>query len=373
METFPDEPVIGTLWEKDDFDSLIAWCNQKGASDISLVPEKKAFSRIHGKWCSVTKGKILKASIEMFAQQSSNNMGVVAVISSGEDYDYSYELMLDRETKIRLRANATGCYTNMGDGINLIFRFIPEQIPSVEDLGLEESLLEGIFPDAGLCLVAGTMGSGKSTLLAAIMREIRINQSHRSVVTYESPIEFNLTDIPEAEGCILQTEVPRNLNGFHRAPENAARRAVDVMLIGESRELETFKGVCESAEIGTATYTTVHTQSVAETVRRIINKFPAEQRNYMYASLVSSLRMIVYQTLVPKKGGGRVAVREWLSISKEFRSKLLDASPEKADLLFREEIYKNGQALIPYAENLLKDDLITQNELQKIIKKYDVA
>jgi len=341
------------------------------ASDVSIIPNFHVSTRVHGSWCHATEGLVQRQDIERYLEHTTQNSGAMGIMMNGHDLDFSYEVMVARGIRKRFRVNASACSTGQGLGVNIVFRSIPSTPPSVEDLGLEPSLLEFIVHDSGLVLVAGTMGSGKTTLLSAVIRYIRENQPGRFTVTYEFPIEFDLVGIPGAKGPIVQTEIPTHLQHFEHAPANAARRAVDVMLVGESREPETFRSTCLAAEIGTAAYTTVHTQSVAETVRRIILSFPQKERNDALAALLGSLRMVVYQMLVPRADGtGRVAVREWLPISKTFRRQLMGADLSEMDQLFHNEIYANGQPLIPYAQGLLERGDIDMDTFRRVERKH---
>ena len=256
METFPSEPVKASAWKLSDFDALLQWSHGVGASDIILMPETYAYHRIHGGWVPATQRPITNTDICEYLPSVTKLPAAESMLSHGSDIDASYDVIVSREARVRFRVNATACQTMRGRGVTIIFRSIPTIPPTTQELGLEPSLMEGIVHPAGLVLIAGTMGSGKTTLLSSVIRHIRENQPHRYVVTYEFPIEFNLTDIPGALGPIAQTEIPRHLESFEIAPVNATRRAIDVMLIGESRDLPTFRGVCEAAEIGTAAYTT---------------------------------------------------------------------------------------------------------------------
>lgn len=372
MGTFPNEPLSPPVWSTDDFDALLRWSvEDMDASDINIIPEFPICHRVHGRWCHATANPVRLHDIVQFLESCSQNQGAMALLAHAKDLDFSYELIVGRGLRKRFRVNASACSCLAGLGVNLVFRSIPGSPPTVGGLGLEQELLDCVFHDAGLALVAGTMGSGKTTLLSAILRDIRENQPHRSIVTYEFPIEFDLVNIPGAMGPIVQTEIPTHLKSFDHAPVNAARRAVDVLLVGESRDRDTFRGICEASELGTATYTTVHTNSVAETVRRIVNKFRQEERSYVLTSLLGNLRVIIYQMLVPRADGqGRVAVREWLPISKTFRREVMGADLASMDQLFHEEIYRNGQPLIPYAEGLLREGLIDEDTFRSVQRRH---
>ena len=146
-------------------------------------------------------------------------------------------------------------------GVKIVFRTIPSMPPVLEDLNVEQGILDHAMPSNGLVLVTGVMGSGKSTLLAAILRRI-IETGGRNVSTYEAPIEFDFDAVPNPGGPVSQSTIPEHLKSFLTATRNSTRTAPDVVLIGESRDPDTLRGMMESAEIGVAAYSTVHTLSL---------------------------------------------------------------------------------------------------------------
>ena len=177
----------------------------------------------------------------------------------------------------RFRGNATPVADGYSTGVKIVFRTIPSMPPALEDLNVEQGILDHAMPSNGLVLVTGVMGSGKSTLLAAILRRI-IESGGRNVSTYEAPIEFDFDAVPNPGGPVSQSTIPEHLKSFLTATRNSTRTAPDVVLIGESRDPDTLRGMMESAEIGVAAYSTVHTRSVPETLSRIINVFPFAER-----------------------------------------------------------------------------------------------
>ena len=161
-------------------------------------------------------------------------------------------------------------------------------------------------------------------LLAAILRRI-IETGGRNVSTYEAPIEFDFDAVPNPGGPVSQSTIPEHLKSFLTATRNSTRTAPDVVLIGESRDPDTLRGMMESAEIGVAAYSTVHTRSVPETLSRIINVFPFAERLQVAATLLSSLRLVISQRLLPlPDNNGRIALREYLAFTPEIREMLLE-------------------------------------------------
>jgi len=183
----------------------------------------------------------------------------------------------------------------------------------------------------GLVLIVGGTGTGKSTLLASMMDEmLRRRPCH--LLTYESPIEFVLRS---QSGLVAQTEIPRDLASYADAVPNALRRAPDTIMVSETRDGETMRALSQFAQTGHGVYTTLHTDSVAGALPRAIEMFGPAERALIFAKLVDVLRGIVHQRLVPRVGGGRVAIREYLAFGPALREALLASSDKGAGEWYR--------------------------------------
>lgn len=365
-ELFPFEPLL--RWEHGQFDELLLWGTHAGMSDLLLQSGDPAWMRLHGQWRRVSERPI--TSDELFAaleKMTRNNSVSASLKSSGSDYDFSYQIEETRGVRFRYRGNAMPVADGYATGVKMVFRTIPSAPPELPTLGVEPHLLEHAFPSNGLVLVTGVMGSGKSTLLAAILREI-IERGGKHVSTYEAPIEFDLRAIPHIEGPVSQSSVPEHLKSFLAATRNSTRTAPDVVLIGESRDPETLRGMIESAEIGVTAYSTVHTRSVPETLTRIINVFPYAERLQITATLLASLRLVVSQRLIPRADGeGRVAVREYLPFTPEVREALLDTPTERLVPACEELLPAHGRRMQEAALSLHGKGLIDGNALAAIL------
>ena len=314
QEMYPYEPRI--RWETAQINELLLWATGGGMSDIQLCSSQPVWVRKDGIWQRVTTRPITTDELLAGLERITRNNSIAALIKSGQDdYDFAHQIEETRGVRRRYRGNAGAVADGYSTGVKIVFRTIPSTPPRLEALDVEQDILDHATPENGLVLVTGVMGSGKSTLLAAILRHV-IETGGRNVATYESPIEFDLTSIPDPGGPVSQSSVPEHLQSFLRAVRNSTRTAPNVVLIGESRDAETLRGMIESAETGVAAYSTVHTRSVPETLSRIINVFPVEERLQVSVTLLSSLRLVVNQRLVPKAGGtGRVALREYLAFT----------------------------------------------------------
>jgi defect-in-organelle-trafficking protein DotB len=163
-----------------------------------------------------------------------------------------------------------GCYVDGHEGIQITIRTIPTAPPALSSLQLPQSIIDAIAPQEGVVYVTGATGSGKSTLLAAIIKELAENpDSNRKILTFESPIEFVYDSVEMPSAVVSQSEIPRHLPSFAAGVRNALRRKPRLILVGEARDTETINAVLEAALTGHPVYTTLHTNGVAETIRRL--------------------------------------------------------------------------------------------------------
>lgn len=266
---YPTAPRI--RWEHTDLNDLLLWGSHSGMSDLILRSSDRAWMRVYGIWRAVTDRSISADELLAGLERMTRNNSIAALLKSGQkDYDFAHQIDEARGLRRRYRGSATPVADGYATGVKLTFRTIPSEPPALATLDVEQAILEYAFPENGLVLVTGVMGSGKSTLLAAILREI-IETGGRNVATYESPIEFDYDAIPNRGGPVSQTSIPEHLGDFLTATRNSTRTAPDVVLIGESRDKETLRGMIESAEVGVAAYSTVHSRSVPETISRILH------------------------------------------------------------------------------------------------------
>jgi twitching motility protein PilT len=243
----------------------------------------------------------------------------VPSLDSKEVYALIYEIMNDKQRKdfeenlecdfsfeipgvARFRVNAF----NQNRGSGGVFRTIPSKVLTMEDLGMGDVFRSISQTNRGLITVTGPTGSGKSTTLAAMMDYVNANR-YQHILTIEDPIEF----VHESKKCLVnQREVHRDTHGFDAALRSALREDPDIILVGEMRDLETIRLALEAAETGHMVFGTLHTSSAAKTVDRIVDVFPAAEKAMVRSMLSESLQAVISQTLLKKRGGGRVAAHE---------------------------------------------------------------
>jgi len=212
--------------------------------------------------------------------------------------DFSFEI----PDLARFRVNAF----NQARGAGAVFRTIPTEILTLEQLGAPKIFKDISMYPRGIVLVTGPTGSGKSTTLAAMVDYVNDNRPDH-ILTIEDPIEF----VHESRRSLInQREVHRDTLGFAEALRSALREDPDVILVGEMRDLETIRLALTAAETGHLVFGTLHTSSAAKTIDRIVDVFPAGEKDMVRSMLSESLRAVISQTLLKKNGGGRVAAHE---------------------------------------------------------------
>ena len=276
---------------------LLAFSVKQGASDLHLSAGLPPMIRVDG--------DVLKINAPVLSNDDAQKL-IYSVMSDKqiEDFKASLELDLsfDLEGVARFRVNAF----HQQRGVGAVFRTIPNQIVTMSDLQMGPVFEQICQTARGICLVTGPTGSGKSTTLAAMVNYINeTRQEH--ILTIEDPIEF----VHESKKCLVnQREVHRDTLGFSEALRSALREDPDVILVGEMRDLQTIRLALEAAETGHLVFATLHTQSAAKSIDRIIDVFPAEEKSVVRSMLSESLMAVISQTLVKKPEGGRVAARE---------------------------------------------------------------
>lgn len=284
-------------------DAFFKLMNDQGASDLHLVSGSQPILRVHGDMERV-KYKLLendelKAILYEICPENK-----IKVFEETGDIDFGYEV----PNLARYRCN----FFQQKWGIGAVFREIPSEILTVEQLGLPPVLNKMSMLHKGLVLVTGPTGSGKSTTLAAMVDYVNRNKKSH-IITVEDPIEFS----HKSQSCVVNhREVGLHTQSFKAALRGALREDPDIILVGEMRDLETIELALEAASTGHLVFGTLHTQSAAKTVDRVIDVFPSHQQAQIRTTLSESLKGVVAQNLfkrIDKKG--RLAVLEILVVT----------------------------------------------------------
>lgn len=360
----PNEPIRFT---QEDVDRLLLHSEDLGASDIFFKTLTPVIAKIHGVYHRVTRRQLSHVEVSDIIN-GIYGPNATAQLQKGEDVDMPYEVKRDRYSRSRYRVNGTACLVEGGFGIEVTLRTIPTVPKTLDDLGVEEVIRSSFRPRVGMVLVSGATGSGKSTLLAAMIAHIKADPAEqRRILTYEAPIEFVYDAIEGANGEVVQTQVPEHLPSFGRGVRNSLRRAPDAILIGELRDYETTHAGIEASMTGHLVFGTLHTNSVAETVRRLIAMFPANEKNGAAKDLLNSIKLLINQTLVPSTDGKRVALREFLVMTDEIRDTLMDIDPDDLTREVREVLKMYGQPLAVDARLKLDEGRISRETYLMVV------
>lgn len=235
-------------------------------------------------------------------------------------------------------------------------------------MNLPDNIIEAIAPQEGIVFITGATGSGKSTLLASIIRElIETSDSNRKVLTYESPIEFVYDEIETISAVVSQSEIPRHLPNFADGVRNALRRKPRLIMVGECRDAETISAALEAALTGHPVYTTLHTSGVAETMRRLVTSFSGEERLGRTIDILETIRLCIWQKLVPTVDERRVALREYLVFDEEVRDILLEGDPNEVTSATRKLVRQKGQLMTWDAKMKFEQGIISERVYKLII------
>ena len=280
-----------------DIGELLGFSFKNGASDLHLSAGMPPIIRVDG--------DCRKINVPPLDHKEVHDM-VYDIMNDKQRKDYEEFLECDFSFEVpglaRFRVNAA----NQNRGAFAVFRTIPSKILSLEELNAPSIFKDISEYPRGVILVTGPTGSGKSTTLAGMV-DYKNNTEYGHILTLEDPIEF----VHESKKCLVnQREIHRDTLGFSEALRSALREDPDVILVGEMRDLETIRLALEAAETGHVVFGTLHTSSAAKTIDRIVDVFPAAEKEMVRSMLSESLRAVISQTLLKKKGGGRVAAHE---------------------------------------------------------------
>jgi twitching motility protein PilT len=340
------------------FDRLL----ERGGSDLHLTPDYPPMYRVRGELVPdagrpLTNGQVEEMMLKLLTPEQRSTF------ESTGDLDFAHA----HGTRARFRAN----YLRKLTGVGAVFRAIPTQIKTLDELGVPPGIRKLVDLKAGLVLVTGPTGSGKSTTLAAMIDHINRTRSGH-ILTIEDPVEF----VHEPKKCsITHKEVGEHVPSFLDAIRRAGRENADVILVGELRGAETMKAALQLSSFGILIFATVHTNSAAATIDRYVNAFPSDQQPQIRGLLADSLAGIVAQQLVPRADGkGRVAAHEILHGSLALASLIRERKTQQIASLIQGGVSDGMQLMDAALEKLVRAGTVTAAEAWvKAIEKDQFA
>lgn len=284
---------------------------EKNASDLHLAVGSPPQIRVDGRLLTLdmdalTPDATKKLAYSMMSERQKQRF------EENSELDMSFGI----ENMSRFRCNV---FVQRGN-VSVALRQIPYKVPSFEELGVDKAIIELANLPRGLVLVTGPTGSGKSTTLAALIDKVN-RERHSHILTVEDPIEY----LHRHQSCLVnQREVGSDTKSFAIALKYALRQDPDVVLVGEMRDLETISEALNISETGHLTFATLHTNSCAETINRIVDVFPTNQQEQIRVTVSFVLQGVVSQQLVPRIGGGRVLATEVMMCTPAVRALIRD-------------------------------------------------
>ena len=338
---------------KQELDDLMINTAQENASDLHLSVGRYPTLRINGRLVPLTNKEVLtpKKVEELVDALLTDEQK--AKFTKDKEIDLSYEF----EKKARFRINV---FYQRGF-TSVAFRLIPSKIRTLEDLGMPSTVYSFAKQAQGFVLITGPSGHGKSTSLAALIDRIN-HQRYDHIVTIEDPIEYVYTQ----DRCIIdQREVHTDTRSFNNALRSIFREDANVILVGEMRDWETISTAVTAAETGHLVFATLHTNSAAQTIDRIIVSFPASQQGQIRAQLAANLLGIVSQRLIPGTDGGRIPAVEMMFANSAVRNLIRENKVHQLDLVINTSSDEGMVSLNNSLAELVKDKRITMESAEK--------
>ena len=339
-----------------DITQLLAFSVKNKASDLHLSAGLPPMLRVHG--------DVKRINLPVMEHKEVHAM-VYDIMSDTQRKQYEENLECDFSFEVnglaRFRVNAF----NQKRGAAAVFRTSPSKVLTLEQLNAPKIFQELALKPRGMVLVTGPTGSGKSTTLAAMIDYLNDN-AHGHILTVEDPIEF----VHESKKCLInQREVGPMTHSFSNALRSALREDPDAILVGEMRDLETIRLAMTAAETGHLVFGTLHTSSAAKTVDRIIDVFPAEEKEMVRAMLSESLVAVISQTLCRNKdGSGRVAAHEIMLGTPAIRNLIREAKVAQMYSTIQTSSSMGMQTLDQNLTELVKRNLISPAEARSKAK-----
>lgn len=333
-----------------DVHKLLAFSLKKGASDLHLSAGMPPMVRLHG---DMTKLDVPAFGDEQLLSMLHAIMDEEQRTAFTENPDIDFAIQVPEIGRYRVNVFM------QTRGPAAVFRTIPTEVPTLDELGMPQILADLALKERGLILVTGPTGSGKSTTLAAMINHI--NQKTRGhIITVEDPIEF----LHRPQGCLInQREVGRHTKTFASALRSALREDPDVILVGELRDIETTSLAITAAETGHVVFGTLHTNSAAKTVDRVIDIFPSEAQSQIRAMFSESIVGIVSQVLLKKKDGkGRACAQEILVAMPAIRNLIREEKTSQINSMIQTGSKYGMQSLDQCLKKLVMEGVVSAED-----------
>jgi len=341
-----------------DITELLGFSVKQGASDLHITAGMPPLIRVDGDIRRINVPGMDHKEVHGLIYEIMND-------KQRKDYEEFWETDFSFEVPNLARFRVNAFMQNRGAAA--VFRTIPAKVLTMEQLGMGEIFRKISDVPRGLVVVTGPTGSGKSTTLAAMVDYIN-DTKYEHILTIEDPIEF----VHQSKKCLVnQREVHRDTLGFNEALRSALREDPDIILVGELRDLETIRLALTAAETGHLVFGTLHTTSAAKTIDRVIDVFPAAEKDMVRSMLSESLQAVISQALLKKPGGGRVAAHEIMMGSPAIRNMIREDKVAQMYSAIQTGASLGMQTLDQCLKGLVAKGLVSREEAKTKAKMPD--
>ncbi len=343
-----------------DINELLKYSLESGASDLHLSVGSIPMVRIHG-----TMKKLQLPELDLDTMIKIKD----SVLNDNQKQIFDEKLEIDFSTALENKGRFRVNFFNQINGMSAVFRTIPSEIKSTEELGIPPIMNQLSMKEKGLILLTGPTGSGKSTTLAAMIDHINENKSCH-IITIEDPVEYFHYS---KNSLINQRELGQSTHSFSNALRSSLREDPDVILVGEMRDLETIQLALTAAETGHLVLSTLHTSSAVKTIDRIIDVFPSGQKSQIRSMLSESLEAVIAQKLLQNKDrNGRVPASEIMIANDAVRNLIREDKIYQIPTLIQSGGQDGMQSLDQDLQRLVGRGLIDRNDASKVADNKEI-
>jgi defect in organelle trafficking protein DotB len=353
-----------------EFKAVMLEALAQEASDVFVQPGQPIVARINGQLRALTTRALDLGEIKDVLGWAVGRATAVTDIMSGNPCNGRYEVFDPVATtrtgdRVRhgYRVNGVPVMAVGGVGCQVVIRRIPNDPPTIADVKLDADLVKGMTPRDGIVIIAGATGQGKTTTFAALMRYILEGDTpiKGNLITAEEPIEFRFDGIPSSHSICVQSQVPEMAKSFSAFIREAMRRAPKLIMIGEMRDQETVMAAIEASLTGHPVFATAHATDVPSIARRLITRFPENERSTAIFDIIDTARVFMAQRLVRGQDGKLHPAREYLSFDEEIRAELSSLTQMgQVTQRLKHFVSSRGHSFAAEAERMLFEGIIDQ-------------
>ncbi|WP_171040076.1 type IV pilus twitching motility protein PilT [Marinobacter shengliensis] len=367
-ELFVPNPVPN-ITVKEHIDDLLKHAKALGASDVLLTTDVEPMMDIHGKKRALMPRTLSAHEMDAILTEVAGP-GSDVVVRGGTKKEFSHAIPLERGQKsLRFRGSAVPARISDSLGYRITLRTIPEKIPSVQELDIDDEIIEQFLAfNKGLIVVIGATGTGKSTTLAALLNhKMEQPDANMNMLTWENPIEF-VYPLAYPSSLCLQREIGKECPSFVQGLMDSLRQTPTHSLVGEIRTKDEIELALMAANTGQGVVTTTHANNVATAARRLIAPFEDSQKPVIQGDLFDLGQMFIAQDLLPTVDGKRTAIREYVTMNSRIRERLVEAKNITSEMM--KVLVEEGMTFERSARKRLEQGLITEKQYERVARPY---